>query len=173
MPTAVGSRGRLAVLGVVVAVAAGAGFLLVEPHLTSASRNAACGVPFAERIDPRSSQHLLPDAPEPPYITNPPTSGAHKPGLHPTGVLRQPIERPVQVSMLESGEVLAQYNGLSAAEVGRLQAVAGDHLSVAPNPTIDEPIVVTAWLWKMTCSRVDMKALRDFVSAHRLEAPTH
>ena len=67
-------------------------------------RRRAVGVrrAVAERIDPSSSQHLLPGAPDPVYPSNPPTSGAHRPGAHPTGALAEPIEPAVQVTMLEA-----------------------------------------------------------------------
>ena len=134
---------------------------------------AACGTPFAERIDPGSSQHLLPGTPEPSYLSDPPTSGAHRLGNHATGALADPVERAVQVSMLESGEVLVQHRGLSTSALRELESLAGNHVTVAPNPTLDEPIVATAWLWKMTCSRVDVGALRDFADTHRLETSNH
>jgi hypothetical protein len=142
-------------------------------NLRKDSDSAACGTPFAEQIDPGSSQHVLPDAPEPTYITNPPTSGAHKPGDYPTGVLAEPIDPAVQVAMLEAGEVLVQYRDVAGSALRRVESLAGDHLTVAPNETLDEPIVATAWLWKMTCSRVDTKALEDFASMHRLQGPGH
>src|SRR5690242_8829353 len=68
----------------------------------------ACGAPIAEPIDPLSSQHLLPGAPEPHYTTDPPTSGAHRPGPLPPPVLNSPLDRPAQVAALEGGTVLIQ-----------------------------------------------------------------
>jgi hypothetical protein len=160
------------VVAVMAAIAAGAAFLIVEPHVTS-TRARACSAAFAEPIDPLSSQHLLPGAAEPPYSTDPPTSGAHKPGIHPTGALTEPIERAIQVSLLEQGDVLIQYRGVSTSARHQLNSLAGGYVTVAPNSTLPEPIVATAWLWKMTCSRVDTKALRDFGVTHRLEVPKH
>jgi hypothetical protein len=72
-----------------------------------------CAPPFNERLDPRSVVHLFPAAPEPAYLTDPPTSGPHRLGLPFRGVVASPIPRASQVAMLESGFVIIQSQGLS------------------------------------------------------------
>ena len=147
----------------------GAGvYLIVKP-----SHGPACSAPLAEAIDPHSSQHLLPGAPEPTFSTDPPTSGAHKPGTYPTGALGAPIDKAVQVTLLEQGEVLVQYRGVPAATLRQLRGFVGKtaHVTVAPNRELNTKIVATAWLWKMECQSFDANALRDFVRAHQPSQP--
>src|SRR5438067_702427 len=91
----------------------------------SQGRASACGAVTREPLDSRSTQHLLPNAPDPTYLTDPPTAGPHRPGNHPTGLLTQPIGRGVQVSMLQGGAVLVHYKGLASAPRRRLEALAG------------------------------------------------
>lgn len=131
-------------------------------------KHAACGDPAPQAIDPSSSQHLLPGAPEPSYNTNPPTSGAHAPGTYPKGAFASPIARPVQVAMLESGRVLLQYRGISTADLSALSVLARSNpdVTMAPNESLPAPIVATAWLYLMRCERFDKRALQDFVSMH-------
>lgn len=131
--------------------------------------DSACAPEVRERLDPNSIQHLLPGASIPPYETHPPTSGAHQVGAWPTGVLTEPIRDPVQVAMLEGGEVLVQYGpGVAAADRKDLEAFArrNAHVTVAPNDDLPTAIVATAWTYKQTCTRVDTGALGRFVRAH-------
>jgi hypothetical protein len=100
------------------------------------------------------------------FVTNPPTSGPHRPGVHPTGVLTQPIEGGVQVSMLEGGAVLVQYRGMNDADRAELEALAGGQVTVAPNPSLPAPVVATAWTYKLSCQGVDTKALSEFIKDH-------
>jgi hypothetical protein len=110
-------------------------------------------------------------APEPAYSTDPPTSGPHTPGALPKGVLVVPLTRPVQVGALEQGLVLLQYRDLSATEIDTLAQLAGDNVVVAPNPSLPDRVVGTAWLFKQTCSSVDAVALRGFVRSHAGHGP--
>jgi hypothetical protein len=131
--------------------------------------DSACAPAVRERLDPNSIQHLLPGASIPPYETHPPTSGAHQVGAWPTGVLTDPIRDPVQVAMLEGGEVLVQYGpAVAAADRRDLEAFArgNAHVTVAPNADLPAPIVATAWTYKQTCTGVDTGALGRFVRAH-------
>jgi hypothetical protein len=122
----------------------------------------ACGQIVREPLDSRSTQHLFPDTPDPSFLTNPPTSGPHRPGLHPSGVLHDPIGPGVQVSMLEGGGVLIQYNNVTDAQRARLERLAGGPVTVAPNATLPAKIVATAWTAKLTCNDVDSDALENF-----------
>jgi hypothetical protein len=135
------------------------------PPATSTTAPATC-TEVRERLDPASAQHLLPGAPEPRYLTDPPTSGAHAVGTLPTGALDAPIPRPVQVAILEAGGVIVQYAGLPPADIERLRALAGGDVRVAPADRLPAPVVATAWTWKLTCSAVDPAALQRFVAAH-------
>ncbi len=158
--------------GVVAGLLIGVVAVIMAVRVTD--EDSACGKPFAEAIDPRSSQHVLPDGAEPKFSTDPPTSGAHKPGDYPTGVLRAPIERTVQVTLLEQGEVLVQYRGVPSTTLTELRAFANpdvDHVTVAPNPGLRSKIVATAWLWKMECRAFDETALLNFVRDHQPAQP--
>ena len=130
------------------------------------SHRAACDAPVHEQLDPASTQHLFSGAAEPTYLSDPPTSGPHRLGNHPTGVLSAPISRPVQVAMLEGGAVLLQYRTLPAARRSELEKLAGGAVTVAPNPSLPAPVVATAWTFKQTCRSVDPPALRRFIAAH-------
>lgn len=134
------------------------------------SKSSACAKPEAHLIDPSSSQHLLPGAPEPKYTTNPPTSGAHAPGTYPTGVLPSPLAKAAQVAMLEAGDVLIQYRSISAADSRALKAFGRDGakrgVAVAPNDSLPAAIVATAWVYSMECEAFDKEALQDFVTMH-------
>jgi drug/metabolite transporter (DMT)-like permease len=120
----------------------------------------ACGRVVEEPLDPRSPHHLLPGAEEPPYNSDPPTSGAHRTGALPSGAVDQPLPRPVQVGLLEQGQVLVQYR--EPADRKAVEVLARGRVVVAPNPGLSAPIVATAWRHKLTCAAPDFDALRDF-----------
>jgi len=129
---------------------------------------AGCDEPAQEALDPQSVQMVLPNAPEPSYETDPPTSGPHlmSPGVK--GVQDEPLTRPVQIGVLETGAVLVQHDGLTAAQREQVEGLAGDMIVVAPNDSLPDgkKVVATAWTWKMTCPAVDLSALREFVAQH-------
>jgi hypothetical protein len=75
--------------------------------------------------------------------------------------------------MLEGGDVLLQYRNLSIDGVRQLRKLAGNHVTVAPNPSLSTNIVATAWLWKMECARLDVDALQTFVGAHLAKVHAH
>ena len=138
------------------------------------SSPAACGPDVEEPLDPGSTQHVLPGAPEPPYASDPPTSGPHLGGGAVTGAQAAPLSRPVQVAVLEEGGVMVQHRGLDAGSRARLEALAADGVVVAPNPGLTAPVVVTAWRHRLTCAAADadaVTAIGRFVDAHRGRAP--
>ncbi|MDP9019941.1 MAG: EamA family transporter, partial [Actinomycetota bacterium] len=124
-----------------------------------------CEPVIEEPLDPSSAVHVLPGAHEPDYLTDPPTSGPHLAGPAPSGALDSPLERPVQVQVLEQGGVLIQHRGLDEANVEALHGLAGDRVVVAPGPDLDHRVVATAWLRKLTCEGADVDALRRFVDS--------
>ncbi len=127
----------------------------------------ACAAPVRERLDAASSLHLLPNAEEPDYLSDPPTSGAHLAGAPATGVQTQPLSRPAQVGVLETGAVLLQHDpDLGTTERRELEGLAGAQVVVAPNDDLPDQVVATAWTWKQTCSAVDVEALARFVDEH-------
>lgn len=128
----------------------------------------ACDAATAEPIDPLSSQHLLPGAPEPAYSTNPPTSGAHRPAPLPGEVLTSPLDKPAQVSALEGGQILIQYGKITPEDRRKLTTIAHryEHVTVAPGRELPSKVVATAWLFMQQCHRVDRGTLQDFITAH-------
>ncbi len=146
--------------------------LVTAPVLVACSHPAqgasACGPVVREALDPNVG-HVLPGAAEPAYRTDPPTSGPHTPTAIPAGVLDHPLTRPVQVGALEGGTVLVQYR--DAADLDALRPLAAGHVVVAPNPSLKDAVVLTAWLFKQTCSRVDAASISAFAAAHGGHGP--
>ena len=106
------------------------------------------------------------------YTSDPPTSGPHQPTPPVEGVVSQPLTRPVQVGVLERGDVLLQHRpDLPGDQQAALDALAGDGVVVAPNPDLDDPVVATAWLHKRTCEAVDVDALQEFIDERRGRGP--
>lgn len=133
------------------------------------SGSSACGEVVEEQLDPLSTQHLLPGADEPPYATDPPTSGAHRTGALPSGVVDEPLPRPVQVGVLERGDVLIQYR--DPTDRDDLARLARRQVTVAPHPALPAAVVATAWRHKLTCTAVDIDALRGFARSYAGRGP--
>jgi hypothetical protein len=135
------------------------------------SADGACGRIRREALDPAFLTHVLSDAGAE-YTSDPPTSGPHQPGPEVQGVVHEPLTRPIQVGVLERGDVLLQHRpDLPADQLADLEGLAGDGVVVAPNPDLDDPVVATAWLYKRACEAVDVDALQQFVDERRDEAP--
>ena len=131
----------------------------------------ACGPIRREALDPDFLVHVRPDQ-EVAYTSDPPTSGPHQVTPPVTGAVEDPLPRPVQVGILEAGDVLLQHRpGLPADELEALRRLAGDHVVVAPNPDLDDAVVATAWVHKRTCTAVDVGALEGFVDARVGKGP--
>jgi hypothetical protein len=124
----------------------------------------ACSPITREALDPSFLVHVLDDAEGVEYTSDPPTSGPHQPTPPVAGVVDKPLPRPVQVGILEQGDILIQYDpDLDAASVATLEDLAGSQVVVAPNPDLPEPVVGTAWVYKRTCGSVDAAALQELV----------
>lgn len=132
---------------------------------------AACGPVTREQLDPNSGLHVLGGQAPPAYSTDPPTSGAHYSLPPPTGAVSEPLDRPMQVTALEGGLVLVQHRDLSAADVSALADLGSEQVVVAPNPDLPEPVVLTAWVTKQTCSGVDLDEIRTFVEEQQGRGP--
>lgn len=158
---------RFAPLLVLLVPAVIAASILVHAHSGPASdAGATCRRPSPEPVDPQSGVHLLANAPEPVYRTDPPTSGPHVMNPAARGAVQTPLSRPVQVGVLERGDVLVQYGPeVTATDRAELEALAGDEVVVAPNPGLSASVVATAWHTKLNCSGVDTAALQSFVVA--------
>lgn len=139
---------------------------------TAASEKHACGSMFEERLDPSYLVHVVGDGEDVEYTTDPPTSGPHKAGPPMQGVVDKPLSRPVQVGILERGDVLIQHRAdLPVAQQERLATLAGPGVVIAPNLDLPAPVVATAWTYKQTCETVDLGALQGFIDARRGKGP--
>jgi len=160
---------RLALVVVVAVMALGC-VACSQSHDLAVPAN-GCAASINERLDPRSTIHLFSPAIQPHYLTDPPTSGPHRPGPPYTGVVTAPIPRPSQVAMLESGYIILQDQGLPAAQKTALDAFAGTLVTVAPPvDTLPSAVVATAWTWKLECGAVTPSAegdIRAFIAAHK------
>jgi Protein of unknown function (DUF3105) len=134
---------------------------------------AACGPVTQEALDANSGLHILPDAEPPAYASTPPTSGAHFSLEPPSGVQDEPLAEPMQVTELEIGRVLVQYRPDDLADdVAALEAYADDPgVVVAPNPDLPDPLVLTAWLTKQTCSGLDAETVEAFIAEQQGRGP--
>jgi hypothetical protein len=123
-------------------------------------------------LDPASANHVLAGAPEPSYTSEPPTSGPHAPSPPLTGVLDDALSRPEQVGHLEGGGVLIQHGpDLAADDRSALEALAVGAVAMAPNPDLPAPVVVTAWVRKLTCDRVDIDVIEEFARSYEGQGP--
>jgi Protein of unknown function (DUF3105) len=134
--------------------------------------DSACGPITREALDPAYVVHVLGTDTDVKYTSDPPTSGPHQLAPPVDGVVDEPIARPVQVGILERGDVLVQHDpDLDAPELARLEDLAGDGVVVAPNPDLPSPVVATAWLYKRACDAVDTAALQTFIDERRGKGP--
>jgi hypothetical protein len=132
----------------------------------------ACGPILREALDSAYLVHVLGTDTDVTYQSDPPTSGPHQPSPPVGGVVDEPITRPVQVGILERGDVLLQHDpALPADDLRPLEGLAGEHVVVAPNPDLPEPVVATAWVHKRSCTAVDVDALEEFVDQRVGEGP--
>jgi hypothetical protein len=77
----------------------------------------------------------------------------------------------VQVAVLEAGVVLIQVRDLSSDETTKVRELVTDNVVIAPNSSLPDRVVATAWLAKQTCSGVDQVALRAFIRTHAGHGP--
>ena len=132
-----------------------------------------CGPIRREALDPSFLVHVVGGVETGiEYRSDPPTSGPHQPTPPVDGVVDEPLSRPVQVGVLERGDVLVQHDPeLARTDLELLRDLAGEGVVVAPNPDLPDPVVATAWVAKRTCTAVDPDALEDFISARKGKGP--
>ena len=92
------------------------------------------------------------------------------------GVVREPVAAQAQVDALGRGAVVVQYDAsdVATADVAQLQALAaefGSHVLVAPQVSLDAPLVATAWRRRMELDAFDPALVRNFVVAFRERGP--
>jgi len=100
-----------------------------------------------------------------------PTSGT-KVASPTCGVRTSPVEEQAQVDAIASGIVVVQYrddpdrDAVEGALTNQLDAVL-----IAPNPTLDVGVVVTAWTRRLELEQVQPPVLQAFVTAHGGSGP--
>ena len=101
----------------------------------------------------------------PSYLTDPPTSGPHTPGLGVEGgVVDEPLSPIAQVTTLEDGIVIVQYRDPADGRPTSCRSPAAD-VVVAPNPDLPSAVIATAWAQKVTCSGVDVDSVQRFIDS--------
>jgi hypothetical protein len=106
------------------------------------------------------------------YNTSPPTSGPHLGSLARWGVHEEPIPDEQQVHNLEDGGVMVQYNCPEACPdlVAQLEGIVTryhDGVILAPYPSMDSRIALTAWQRIDQFEAFDEERISRFVQAHR------
>lgn len=128
------------------------------------SDTASCGPIRREALDSAYLVHVLGTDTDVSYTSDPPTSGPHQPSPPVSGVVDEAITRPIQVGILERGDVLIQHDpDLPADDLAALRALAADRVVIAPNPDLPDPVVATAWVYKRSCTAVDVDALQELI----------
>lgn len=105
-----------------------------------------------QRVPDLGNAHVLPGDPMPVYNSDPPTSGPHFSSLPRPGVHIEPVDKRLQVHFLEDGGVIVQYKcaGPEAcpeleSQLRRIVERYPDKVLLAPYPTMDRMIALTAW----------------------------
>ncbi|MSQ13940.1 MAG: DUF3105 domain-containing protein [Dehalococcoidia bacterium] len=180
-------RKRLVRYGAIAAVGVIGALIIVALILPSISRgmfsnNASpTGVPqgpgavFADM----GQQHIpqAEHAADNTYNSVPPTSGNHWPVWAKCGVHDEPVANELQVHNLEHGFVVIQYKTDDKATIDQLKQVAEklpgwpNFYMLAPYPTMEPTIALTAWRVMQSLATVDEKAIQDFAKAHRTQGP--
>jgi len=111
------------------------------------------------------------ETPHVPYTSDPPTSGPHLPYIAPWGVHARPIAKVLQVHNLEDGGVVVNYKPQCADQVqAGLRAIVDrypDHVLLAPYPTLDRCIALTAWTRVDKMDELDERRVVRFIEAYR------
>ena len=132
----------------------------------------ACGPVLREALDPSYLVHVVGAGEDVTYASDPPTSGPHQGAPAIEGAVDEAIPRPVQVGILERGDVLIQHApDLAAADRAELASLAGPRVVVAPNPDLPDLVVATAWTYKRTCGSVALLPLQEFIDQRAGHGP--
>jgi Protein of unknown function (DUF3105) len=111
------------------------------------------------------------ETPHIPYNSEPPTSGPHLPYIAPWGVHVRPLPKELQVHNLEDGGVVINYKPQCADQVqSGLRAIVDrypDHVVLAPYPTLDRCIALTAWTRIDKMDELDESRVVRFIEAYR------
>ena len=141
--------------------------------LTSAERAQGPG----EHLSIQGNQHIEEGTTFPAYTSIPPTSGPHWPVPTAWGIYDEPVLNERQVHNLEHGGVIIQYNADDEGLVQQIEDLARDLTGfpactiVAPYPTMEHTIAVTAWGVLLTLDEFDSAAIEEFAKFYRDQGP--
>jgi hypothetical protein len=149
--------------GIVVIAAAVVGYFAYR---------AAADLPGAVMADQGNLHIQTFDEPHVPYNSDPPTSGPHMPYIAPWGIHAEPIPKELQVHNLEDGGVMVQYKCATPCPdlTAKLKAIVErypDEVILAPYPTMQRTIALTAWTRIDTFDRFDEARITRFIKAYR------
>ena len=109
------------------------------------------------------------------YNSTPPTSGDHYAVPVVWGSYDAPIEQARQVHNLEHGGIVIQYgDDVPPATIDELRAFYQDDpngLLLAPLPSLNDQIAVTAWTQLARCTQFDQNAFEAFRDEFRAKGP--
>lgn len=146
---------------------------LPAPSLKEAASVAKCELRL--RLPDEGHTHLPPEAPEPPYGTNPPTSGPHieDPYQQADGAYSETPPPSAVVHSLEHGRMAIQYNPdlqehAQLELIGLFGTMHGGTL-LFPNPRIPYAVAASTWTNLLGCGTYSgtatLEALRVFGKA--------
>lgn len=130
--------------------------------------------------------HVNPGQPHGQYNSIPPTSGWHWPNAAEWGIYSDPVPNELQIHNLEHGGIVIQYNCQSAQGGGPLDEAGCTRMRndlvaigrrypskviVAPYPSMEYKVAVTAWSRIMTMEQVDESRIKRFVDAFKNKGP--
>lgn len=127
-----------------------------------------------EAVEDQGREHVQPGQSHPPYNSKPPTSGWHLGSTADWGVHQEPIPDELQIHNLEHGGVLIQYEpNIDQSVVEQLTALVTRlreqpkycKLILAPYPTLDKPIALTAWTRILKLDAFDENRVVGFIDA--------
>jgi hypothetical protein len=158
------SRRRLTTGATIVGVVVVAAVIAWFAYQAAANRP---GEQFAdqgnEHIQTATDPHVA-------YNSDPPTSGPHLPYIAPWGVHTRPIPIELQVHNLEDGGVVVQYNCDCPDVADKLRSIVrkyDKYVLLAPYPTMNSRIALTAWTRLDRFDVFDEKRIVRFIEAYR------
>jgi hypothetical protein len=106
------------------------------------------------------------------YNTTPPTSGPHYQSKASDGVHTEPVPNELQLHNLEDGAVMVQYNCPDecdelAEQLALIVSRYDSDVILAPYPTMESRIALTAWTRIDRLQEFDEDRIVDFIDAYR------
>lgn len=142
--------------------------------------------PPGQKFPSQGNRHIqsLDEVINPPYNTNPPTSGPHTDARPYFTIYEEQLPDPLAVHGLEDGGVIVHYHPdlAPADDVAKVKAMLNsqfkgrnpripndtlDHVILQPNPTIETAWALTAWTRLDTLDTYDEARIARFVKAYK------